>query len=165
VKVDLTGKVRISYGSQGRVFDPDHINNNEFVRSNPYYVEYTVYDAAGNGTTIRRTIRLVGFYDTIALVNGKMPDSTNVATVIGNSIQISLKNFSGISYARYDKGIFTQGQMKTRGTPLTERGGIYSIDKATEGWYTVYIQTDKRDYFTILVYVVPQIENNQGGSK
>jgi hypothetical protein len=163
--IDLTDKVKVSFNVQGRVFDPDNINNNEFVRSNPYYVEYTVYDAAGNGTTIRRTIRLVGFYDTIALVNGRMPDMTNVASVKGDSIQISLKNFSGISYARYEKGIYTQGQMKTRGIPLTERDGIYSIENLSEGWYTVYIQTDKRDYFNILVYVVPEFDNSQGGSK
>jgi hypothetical protein len=158
-KIDLTDKVRINFGSSGRVFDPDNIENNEFNRSNPYYVEYTVYDAAGNSTTVRRTIRLVGFYDTIALVNGKMPDSTNVATVNGNSIQVSLKNFSGISYARYEKGIYTQGQMKSRGTSLKEKNGVYTIENATEGWYTVYIQTDKRDYFNILVYVAPQANN------
>ncbi len=163
--IDLTDKVKVNFNVQGRVFDPDNINNNEFVRSNPYYVEYTVYDAAGNGTTVRRTIRLVGFYDTIALVNGKMPDITNVASVRGDKIQISLKNFSGISYARYEKGIYTQGQMKTRGIPLIERNGVYTIDNLSEGWYTVYIQTDKRDYFNILVYVVPETDNSQGGSK
>ncbi len=165
VRVDLTDQVKISYGVGGRVFDPDNINNNEFVRSNPYYVEYTVYDAAGNGTTLRRTIRLVGFYDTIALVNGRMPDSTNVATVMGDKIEISLKNFSGIAYARYEKGIFTQGQMKTQGISLTQRNGIFTVDKAAEGWYTVYVQTDKRDYFNILIYVVPQNEESQGESK
>jgi len=159
-KIDLTDKVHINFETAGRVFDPDNMENNEFNRSNPYYVEYTVYDEAGNGTTVRRTIRLVGFYDTVALINGKMPDSTNVATVNGNNIQISLKNFSGISYARYEKGIFTQGQMKTRGTSLKEKNGVYTIENATEGWYTVYIQTDKRDYFNILVYVVPQAEKN-----
>jgi hypothetical protein len=164
-KIDLTDKVKINFNVQGRIFDPDNINNNEFSRTNPYYVEYTVYDAAGNGTTIRRTIRLVGFYDTIALVNGRMPDVTNVASVIGNRIEVSLKNFSGTSYARYEKGIFTQGQMKTRGIPLIERNGVYTIDNLDEGWYTVYIQTDKRDYFNIIVYVVPQNEGSQGGSR
>lgn len=163
VKTDLTDKVRVDYGVSGRAFDPDNIDNNEFVRSNPYYVEYTVYDAAGNGTTLRRTIRLVGFYDTIALINGKMPDSTNVATVKGNSIQVSLKNFSGISYARYEKGIFTQGQMKSRGTSLKEKNGVYTIENAAEGWYTIYIQTDKRDYFNITVYLVSETDNSQGG--
>jgi len=116
-------------------------------------MEYTIYDGAGNGTTVRRTIRLVGFYDTVALINGKMPDSTNVATVSGNRIEISLKNFSGISYARYEKGIFTKGQMKTKGTSLKEKNGVYTIENASEGWYTIYIQTDKRDYFNILVHV------------
>jgi hypothetical protein len=157
-KVDLTNRVTISYGVGGRVFNPDNILANEFVRANPYYIDYTVRDDAGNQTTIRRTVRLVGFYDTIALVNGVMPDSSNVATVLGNKVEISLKNFSGISYARYEKGILTQGQMKTKGTVLREKSGVYTLDNVSDGWYTIYIQTDKRDYFNIHVYV-----SNQGG--
>lgn len=157
-KVDLTKKVTISYGVGGRVFNPDNISANEFNRSNPYYIDYTVRDDAGNQTTIRRTVRLVGLYDTIALVNGVMPDSTNTATVLGNKVEISLKNFSGISYARYEKGILTQGQMKSKGTVLREKNGVYTMDNVSEGWYTVYIQTDKRDYFNISVYV-----SNKGG--
>lgn len=157
-KVDLTSRVTINYGAGGRVFNPDNLSANEFVRSNPYYIDYTVRDDAGNQTTIRRTVRLVGLYDTLALVNGVMPDSSNVATVIGSKVEISLKNFSGISYARYEKGILTQGQMKTKGTVLQEKNGVYTIDNVSAGWYTVYIQTDKRDYFNIHVYV-----SNQGG--
>ncbi|MHA6480566.1 hypothetical protein ACX1C1_01310 [Paenibacillus sp. strain BS8-2] len=151
--VDLTKRVTISYGAGGRVFNPDNISANEFVRSNPYYIDYTVRDDAGNQTTIRRTVRLVGLYDTIALVNGVMPDSSNVATVVGNKVELTLKNFSGISYARYEKGTLTQGQMKTKGTILREKNGVYTIDNVSNGWYTVYIQTDKRDYFNIHVYV------------
>ncbi|AIQ50940.1 hypothetical protein [Paenibacillus sp. FSL R7-0331] len=157
-KVDLTSRVTINYGAGGRVFNPDNISANEFVRSNPYYIDYTVRDDAGNQTTIRRTVRLVGLYDTVALVNGVMPDSSNVAAVLGSKVEISLKNFSGISYARYEKGVLTQGQMKTKGTVLQEKNGIYTIDNVSSGWYTVYIQTDKRDYFNIHVYV-----SNQGG--
>ncbi len=156
--VDLTNRVTINYGAGGRVFNPDNISANEFVRSNPYYIDYTVRDDAGNQTTLRRTVRLVGLYDTIALVNGVMPDSSNTATVLGNKVEISLKNFSGISYARYEKGILTQGQMKTKGTVLREKNGVYTIENVPDGWYTVYIQTDKRDYFNISVYV-----SNQGG--
>lgn len=154
-KIDLTEQVQISYGTGDHVFDPDNIENNVFSRAEPYYVEYTVYDTAGNASSIRRTICLVGFYDTIALINGVMPDSTNTATVKGDTINISLKNFSGISYVRYEKGIFTQGQMKTRGTSLAQKNGVYTISNATEGWYTIYIQTDKRDYFNIKVYLTP----------
>lgn len=151
IKVDLTSKVKINYGT----FNPDDITKNVFDRTSPYYIEYSVYDLAGNLTTIRRTIRLVGFYDTIALVNGVMPDSTNTATAIGSEIKVNLKNFGGISYARYEKGIYTMGQMKTKGTTLVERNGLYTIAGATEGWYTVYIQTDKRDYFNIKIYCKP----------
>ncbi|MCP1135462.1 hypothetical protein NKT34_19380 [Paenibacillus polysaccharolyticus] len=157
-KVDLTDKVTINYDVGGRVFNPDNISANEFNRSNPYYIDYTVRDDAGNQTTIRRTVRLVGLYDTIALVNGVMPDSSNVATVIGNKVEISLKNFAGVSYARYEKGSLTQGQMKTKGTVLREKNGVYTIDNVSNGWYTIYIQTDKRDYFNISVYV-----SNKGG--
>ncbi|MNC74329.1 hypothetical protein D3C75_1256630 [compost metagenome] len=87
-----------------------------------------------------------------------MPDSSNVATVIGNKVEISLKNFAGVSYARYEKGSLTQGQMKTKGTVLREKNGVYTIDNVSNGWYTIYIQTDKRDYFNISVYV-----SNKGG--
>jgi len=149
VKIDLTGRVTVDFGT----FDPTHIENNIFDRSNPYTITYTVYDDAGNCTIVRRTIRLVGFYDTIVLVNGVMPDSSNTATVVGGTMEITLKNFSGISYARYEKGIYTMGQMKSKGTQVTERDGKYTMKNLTEGWYTVYIQTDKRDYFTITVYV------------
>lgn len=157
-KIDLKDRVKINYAVGGRVFNPDNINANEFVRSNPYYIDYSVRDDAGNVTTIRRTVRLVGLYDTIALVNGKMPDSSNVATAIGDKVEISLKNFAGISYARYAKGIFTQGQMKTMGTVIKEKNGVYTVENLASGWYTFYIQTDKRDYFNISVYV-----ENKGG--
>jgi hypothetical protein len=89
------------------------------------------------------------------VVNGAMPDSTNTATVVGAKIEVKLKNFSGVSYARYEKGIYTMGQMKTIGKTLVERNGMYTITGATEGWYTIYIQTDKRDYFNIKVYYKP----------
>jgi len=147
--IDMTDRVTIDYGS----FDYKNIEKNTFSRSNPYYINYKVYDDAGNWISVRRTIRLVGFYDTIALVNGSMPDSSNTATVAGDEMEISLKNFSGTSYAKYDKGTYTMGQMKTRGTQIIERDGKYTLSNLVEGWYTVYLQTDKHDYFTILVYV------------
>lgn len=147
--IDLTDRVTIDYGS----FNPKNIDKNTFSRSNPYYINYTVYDDAGNCTTVRRTIRLVGFYDTIVLIDGIMPDSSNTATVADDEMEITLKNFSGASYAKYDKGTYTMGQMKTRGMQIKERNGKYTLSSLDEGWYTVYLQTDKRDYFTILVYV------------
>lgn len=147
--IDLTDRVEIDYGS----FDPKNIKNNIFSRNNPYYINYKIYDDAGNFSIVRRTIRLVGFYDTIVLIDGSMPDSSNTATVIGNKMEITLKNFSGISYAKYDKGTYTMGQMKTRGMQIVERNGKYTLSNLNEGWYTVYLQTDKRDYFTVWVYV------------
>ncbi len=147
--IDLTDRVEIDYGS----FDPENIENNIFSRNNPYYVNYKVYDDAGNFSTMRRTIRLVGFYDTIVLIDDSMPDNSNTATVIGDKMEITLKNFSGISYAKYDKGTYTMGQMKTRGMQIVERNGKYTLSNLNEGWYTVYLQTDKRDYFTVWVYV------------
>ncbi|MEG2381288.1 MAG: hypothetical protein RSB38_06305, partial [Oscillospiraceae bacterium] len=150
-KVDLTNKVTIDFGT----FDPNNIANNKFDRTSPYYIYYKVYDDVGNCTTVRRTIRLVGYYDTIALVNNSMPDSSNTSSVNVNTVNIALKNFSGLSYARYETGIWTMGQMKTRGRTILQRNGNYTLSNLDEGWYTVYIQTDKRDYFTIWVYVRP----------
>ena len=149
IKTDLTGKVEIDFGD----FNPDDINANVFDRTRPYTITYRVYDATGNKTEIRRTVRLVGFYDTIALINGKMPNSANAITVNTDDIEISLKNFGGTVYARYASGIYTMGQMKTLGTTIKPYNGKLIAENLKDGWYTVFVQTDKRDYFTITVYV------------
>jgi len=149
VRTELTDKVVIDFGD----FDPDNIDNNVFDRTKPYYVTYRVYDDAGNMTEIRRTVRLIGFYDTVALINGKMPNSANSIAIKSDTVEISLKNFGGSAYARIAEGIKTMGQMKTTGTPITPYNGKLSVEGLKDGWYTVYIQTDKRDYFTITVFV------------
>jgi hypothetical protein len=149
VKTILNDKVIIDWGG----FDPDNINNNTFDRSKPYYISYKVYDSVGNYTEFRRTITLVGFYDTISLINGIMPDATNSVIIEADSFDVSLYNFSGTAYVKYASGQYTMGQMKTRGTVVTESAGAYSFKKLSKGWYTIYIQTDKRDYFNVYVYV------------
>jgi len=148
-RTDLTDKVVIDFGE----FNPDDINANVFDRTKPYNITYTVYDSTGNKTEIRRTVRLIGFYDTIALINGKMPNSANAITVDTKDIEVSLKNFGGTAYARIAEGIYTMGQMKTLGTPLNVYNGKFIARNLEDGWYTVFVQTDKRDYFTITVFV------------
>ncbi|MBO7149176.1 MAG: hypothetical protein J6V93_04885 [Clostridia bacterium] len=149
VRTDLTDRVVIDFGE----FNPDDISANVFDRTKPYNITYTVYDDAGNKTELRRTVRLIGFYDTIALINGKMPNSANAITVDTDDIEISLKNFGGTAYAKLAKGIYTMGQMKTQGTPVNAYNGRFVSRDLENGWYTVFVQTDKRDYFTITVYV------------
>jgi hypothetical protein len=149
VKTILNDKVIVDWGG----FDPDNINNNNFDRSKPYYITYKIYDSVGNYTEFRRTITLVGFYDTIALINGIMPDATASVIIDADSFDVSLYNFSGTAYVKYASGQYTMGQMKTRGTVVSESTGIYSLKKLSKGWYTIYIQTDKRDYFNVYVYV------------
>lgn len=149
VRTELTDKVEIDFGG----FNPDDITSNVFDRTKPYNITYTVYDGAGNKTEIRRTVRLIGFYDTIALINGKMPNSANAITVDTEDIEISLKNFGGVAYAKIAEGIFTMGQMKTLGTPISAYNGRFIARDLESGWYTVFVQTDKRDYFTITVFV------------
>ena len=96
----------------------------------------------------------MGMYDTIALVNGNIPDSSGRCTLKGENISISLLNFAGTAYVRYRKGIYTMGQMKKLGTMLNKsENGNFEVSGLDEGWYTFYIQTDKRDYFTLCVYL------------
>ena len=82
-----------------------------------------------------------------------MPNSANAITVNTDDIEISLKNFGGTVYARYASGIYTMGQMKTLGTTIKPYNGKLVAENLKDGWYTVFVQTDKRDYFTITVYV------------
>lgn len=152
--VDLSGRVQVIYDAN-HPFDPTGTNN-VYDSSAPYTVTYRVYDDAYNMTEVRRTIRLIGMYDTMALINGKLPDSTGTCEVQGDTVSVELKNFSpsGTAYVRCSEGIRTMGQMKTEGTILAKGAdGKYTVSGLKSGWYTFYIQTDKRDYFTICTYL------------
>ncbi len=149
---DLSDRVVIDYGN----FKPDDITQNTFDRNTPYTITYTVSDDAHNTTTATMTIRLVGYFDTVALINGSLPDYAGRKEVNAEEITISLKNFSGVSYAKVEKGVKTMGQMKKIGTVLTETAngsGEYKFTPDDNGWYTILVQTDKRDYFNLQVYI------------
>lgn len=150
-KADLTEKVKVTYDNN---FNPNNLSLNKFDASKPYTVTYTVFDSAGNKTEAKRSIRLVGKNDTIALVNGALPDFAGRIETSGDSIKVSLANFAGTAYVRYEKGIKTMGQMKKIGTMVTKNAdGDFEVSNLSEGWYTFYVQTDKRDYFTLCVYL------------
>ncbi|MCQ1528574.1 hypothetical protein [Lutispora saccharofermentans] len=146
---DLTASVVVDWGG----FDPDDLARNTFDRARPYYITYKVYDPVGNYCEIRRTVSLIGFYDTVALIDGAVPDATSSVVVNGRGFDVSLYNFSGTAYVKYAPGQYTMGQMKTRGTVVAENSGKYALRQLSKGWYTIYIQTDKRDYFNVYVYV------------
>jgi hypothetical protein len=146
---DLTANVVVDWGG----FNSDNLAANTFDRSRPYYITYKVYDPVGNYCEIRRTVSLVGFYDTTALIDGKVPDATSSVVVNGRGFDVSLYNFSGTAYVKYAPGQYTMGQMKTKGTVVPENNGKYALRQLSSGWYTIYIQTDKRDYFNVYVYV------------
>lgn len=147
---DLTANVEIDWGG----FNPDDLSQNTFDSSKPYTITYRVCDSAHNTFEAKRTVRLVGLYDTVALVNGNLPDFAGRCEVRGDKINISLLNFAGTAYVRYESGIYTMGQMKKIGTMLSKNeNGEFETPSLSEGWYTFYIQTDKRDYFTLNVYL------------
>lgn len=150
-KTDLTSAVDIDWG--GFIHDNEGFKNNTFDKNKPYTITYTVKDKVGNETVVKRKITLVGLFDTMARVNGIYPDSSGRVEIIGDTVEIELDNFSGTAYARYEKGIYTMGQMKNRGVVIEQTGTKFKLDKLTEGWYTFYIQTDLRDYFCINVYI------------
>lgn len=149
---DNSGKLKSVSVDTGS-FDADNLKNNEFDSSKPYTVTYTAVDTAGNVTKVNRTIRLVGMYDTIALINGMLPDSTGRCNAEGDTVNLTLNNFpdNGIAYVRYAPGIKTMGEMKTEGTTVAKGQSSYSVSGLSAGWYTFFVQTDKRDYFTIYV--------------
>jgi len=151
VKTDLTSKVEIDWGG----FKPENseFSENVFDKNKPYTVTYTVKDSVGNVTVVKRTITLVGLFDTMVLVNGEYPDSSGRMEVLGSSVELTLDNFSGLAYARYESGVHTMGEMKRVGTVITPENGAFKLEGLEEGWYTFYVQTDLRDYFCVNVYV------------
>lgn len=153
-KKSLNTEVQIDWGKGDMKFDPDDIKNNTFNSSKPYTITYTVTDDAHNTTSVKRTVRLVGLTDTIATINDAIPNSSGKCTVYTDSVKVGLKNFSGTAYVRYQKGLKSLGQMKKSGTLIYKNDkGEFEVSGLSEGWYTFYIQTDKRDYFTINVFV------------
>ncbi len=146
---DLSDQVEIDWGG----FNPDDIRANTFDKNKPYTITYTVRDAVGNETTVRRTVTLVGLFDTMLRVNGFYPDSTGRAEAHGGSVELTLDNFGGRAWARYDEGIHTMGEMKNRGEVIEPSGTSFRLDNLAEGWYTFYVQTDLCDYFCVNVYV------------
>ena len=158
---DLNDKVEIDWGG----FDADNIQNNTFDSNSPYTITYTVSDKAHNETKVRRTVRLVGMYDTVATVNDALPDYAGRIETDGKDITVALKNFpaSGTAYVRYQSGVKTMGQMKKGGTAVAKnKNGEFTVSGLERGWYTFYVQTDKRDYFTLQVYLY---NGGKGGIK
>lgn len=148
----LTEKVEIDWGDFK--YTNEEFKYNTFDSSKPYTIKYKVSDSAHNVTEVTRTVRLVGMYDTVATVNGVLPNYAGKSTVYSDKVSIALKNFSGTAYVRYERGIKTMGQMKKMGTVISKnQQGEFEVSGLSEGWYTFYIQTDKRDYFTLCVYV------------
>lgn len=148
-KTILTDKVTIDWGG----FNYEDLYANTFDSSNPYTITYSVSDAANNVRTVTRTIRLVGKDDTLVLVNGELPDYSGRKIVSGDKATLSLANFSGTAYVQCMDGIKTMGEMKKSGVILeANENGEYELTYSQKGWITFYIQTDKRDYFTISVY-------------
>ncbi len=159
--VDLTDKVILTYqDSTGTEIQPSAIT--KYDKTKPYRAIYTVYDEVGNKTEFVRTITLVSRFDSIALVNGMFPDSSNRIIVSGDEITVSVENYDGgNAYAKYAKGGYTMGQMKGLGSDdgviVLENNGYNEFTVDTQGlensWYTFYVQTDTADYFTLRVYL------------
>lgn len=152
-KTDLSDKVEIDYGK----FNPDNLSANTFDRNIDYIITYKVRDKAGNITEAKRTVRLIGYNDAIVLVDGKLPDYAGRIELESGMFEIELKNFSGTSYAKLCEGVKTMGQMKTaQGVQLAETApgsGKYRAEVKNGGWYTALVQTDKKDYFTVQIYI------------
>lgn len=149
---DLNGAVSIDWGG----FDPSDINKNTFDSGKPYTITYSVSDKAHNITEVKRTVRLVGMHDTVAFVNGNLPDASGRCEVEGDKVTVSLKNISPSAavYVRRMSGLKTMGQMKKSETVVPrDENGSFTVTGLSEGWHTFYVQTDKRDYFVLQVYI------------
>ena len=47
--------------------------------------------------------------------------------------------------------------MKKKGTMVSkDENGEFKVSNLERGWYTFYVQTDKRDYFNLQVYLYNQ---------
>ncbi len=159
-KTDLTDQIKFSYTYNGQVYEVESldalrvIGDLPYDKSKPVTVTYTVRDSVGNETSVRRTVTLVGLFDTTIRVNGGYTDANGMIEVDGGDVVLTLDNFAGMAWARYESGLYTMGQMKNKGTVINpQTDGSFKLENLSEGWYTFYIQTDLRDYFCVKVYI------------
>ncbi len=87
-------------------------------------------------------------YDTIAHYKRHAARFDRPLQRRGDTVNLTLNNFpdNGIAYVRYAPGIKTMGEMKTEGTTVAKGQSSYSVSGLSAGWYTFFVQTDKRDY-------------------
>lgn len=129
---DLNRAVSIDWGG----FVPSDINKNTFDSGKPYTITYSVSDKAHNITEVKRTVRLVGMHDTVAFVNGSLPDASGRCEVEGDKVTVSLKNISPSAavYVRRMSGLKTMGQMKKSETVVPrDENGSFTVDGAETG--------------------------------
>lgn len=119
-----------------------------------YTVSYTVKDKAGNETTARRFVRVIGS-DTVCLnVDGNLilPDST--AVLRPGEHTLTVENNNGEPYSvKARKGVLSAGQMKyLSGNSLSfDADDTFSVSDT--GFYTLLVTTQSRQTIRILLYV------------
>lgn len=120
-----------------------------------YGAAYTVTDAAGNTTTATRWVQIYSKDLPLVTVDGERadPDGLMMLKAVG-SHRLAVTNLKPAAepYKVYlRRGIWSAGQMKGSAVLTPDAGGGFTLDSA--GYYTLYIVTQSRQTFRVLLYV------------
>lgn len=116
-----------------------------------YVLTYTTCDAAGNSTTIERTLYIAPEGTPLITINGiaAMPYGTTVVSSGEMVLTINGLDSEDSLLIKYKAGIKTTGQMKIGSTEVED----LTFSLTEEGFYTIYIRTPDRVELVTYLYV------------
>jgi hypothetical protein len=122
-----------------------------------YILTYTATDAAGNVSTLSRTLYILAEGSPLLRINGetgvpydkvflkKGGESTRIVLELVNMEEMT----DGPVVIKYRKGLHTTGQMKYNGETVENM----QFTVTDTGHYTIYVRSQNRVEFVIYIYV------------
>lgn len=119
-------------------------------------VEYLATDSAGNTASVKEKLRITSIYEPIVYCGEEKLSRGDGIIVKANEELVFKIDCNGVAYrVLYKAGIRTEAQLKDGSTVVTDyaKADTVSLGVLEKGIYTVCIQTQERDYFTIRISV------------
>lgn len=115
-----------------------------------YEVTYRVRDAAGNDTTVVRTVEVIGPGSLKVFANQQLADGEGL-TLRAPHVKLQWFGTEGEVHVRWAYGRLQLGEFKLIDQAMPEDG--LAIDR--QGYYTFLIEDQERRYQLIHIYVIP----------
>ena len=114
-----------------------------------YSIKYKVYDAVGNIAEEIRTVRVIGSYELVLLINGKVADGA-MAVLDARNVTAGALGNEGNYVIKWGEGKRTQAYFKGNGNTIATGGNVWL---EVGRWYTFFIQDRERKTKSTQIYI------------